>query len=43
MWGGGVKALVPPPRLRQFVAGALREAWTLSLRPNAPLRSIRKP
>lgn len=43
MWGGGVKALVPPPRLRRFVAGALREAWMLSLRPNAPLRSIRKP
>ena len=43
MWGGGVRALVPPPRLRAFVAGALREAWTLSLRPNAPLRSIRKP
>lgn len=43
MWGGGVKAFVPPPRLRRFVADALREAWTLSLRPNAPLRSIRKP
>ena len=43
MWGGGVKALVPPPRLRRFVADALREAWALSLRPNAPLRSIRKP
>ncbi|MDQ0613809.1 dolichol-phosphate mannosyltransferase [Microbacterium sp. W4I4] len=41
MWGGGVKALVPPPRLRKFVAEALREAWRLSLRPGAPLRSLR--
>lgn len=41
MWGGGVKALVPPPRLRRFVVDALREAWGLSLRPGAPLRSIR--
>lgn len=41
MWGGGVKALVPPPRLRQFAVSALREAWQLSLRPGAPLRSIR--
>jgi hypothetical protein len=41
MWGGGVKALVPPPRLRRFVVDALREAWRLSLRPGAPLRGIR--
>ncbi|BDZ39238.1 glycosyltransferase family 2 protein [Microbacterium suwonense] len=41
MWGGGVKALVPPPRLRRFAADALREVWRLSLRPGAPLRSIR--
>ena len=41
MWGGGVKALVPPPRLRRFAVDALREAWRLSLRPGAPLRSIR--
>lgn len=41
MWGGGVKALVPPPRLRRFVIDALHEAWSLSLRPGAPLRSIR--
>ncbi|SJN40789.1 Glycosyl transferase, family 2 [Microbacterium esteraromaticum] len=41
MWGGGVKALVPPPRLRQFANAALQEAWQLSLRPGAPLRSIR--
>lgn len=38
MWGGGVKALVPPPRLRQFARDALAEAWRLSLRPGAPLR-----
>lgn len=43
MWGGGVKALVPPPRLRQFAGQALREAWQLSLKPGAPLRSIRAP
>lgn len=41
MWGGGVKALIPPPRLRRFVVDALGEAWRLSLRPGAPLRSIR--
>ncbi|MFC7788592.1 glycosyltransferase family 2 protein [Microbacterium sp. MAHUQ-60] len=41
MWGGGVTALIPPPRLRRFVIGALCEAWRLSLRPGAPLRSIR--
>ncbi|HUG51042.1 MAG TPA: glycosyltransferase family 2 protein [Terrimesophilobacter sp.] len=41
MWGGGVKALVPPPRLRRFVVDALREAWRLSLRPGAPMRGIR--
>lgn len=43
MWGSGVKALVPPPRLRQFAVAALREAWQLSLRPGAPLRGIRSP
>jgi glycosyltransferase involved in cell wall biosynthesis len=41
MWGGGVKVLVPPPRLRKFVFDALGEAWRLSLRPGAPLRSVR--
>lgn len=41
MWGGGVKALVPPPRLRAFARDALREVWQLSLRPGAPLRGIR--
>lgn len=43
MWGGGVKGLIPPARLRQFTAAALREAWQLSLKHGAPLRSIRPP
>lgn len=41
MWGGGVKALLPPARLRRFAVEALGEAWRLSLRPGAPLRGIR--
>ncbi|UNK70132.1 glycosyltransferase family 2 protein [Microbacterium sp. H1-D42] len=41
MWGGGVKRMLPPQRLRKFAVTALAEAWQLSLRPGAPLRSIR--
>ncbi|MBY6060319.1 glycosyltransferase [Microbacterium esteraromaticum] len=41
MWGSGVKVTLPPRRLREFAAAALREAWQYSLRPGAPLRSIR--
>lgn len=43
MWGRGNAVTLPPKRLRQFVRLALVEAWTLSLRPSAPLRSIRRP
>ncbi|GAT72185.1 glycosyltransferase [Microbacterium sp. HM58-2] len=43
MWGRAAAVRLPPKRLRQFVASALREAWSLSLRPSAPLRSIRLP
>lgn len=43
MWGRGAGVALPPKRLRQFVRAALREAWTLSLRPDAPLREIRRP
>ncbi|WP_307375762.1 glycosyltransferase family 2 protein [Microbacterium sp. W4I20] len=43
MWGRGSGVSLPPKRLRQFVRGALSEAWALSLRPSAPLRSIRRP
>lgn len=43
MWGRGAGVTLPPKRLRQFVRVALREAWTLSLRPQAPLRAIRRP
>lgn len=43
MWGRGVGVTLPPKRLRQFVGVALHEAWSLSLRPHAPLRAIRRP
>ncbi|WEK62301.1 MAG: glycosyltransferase family 2 protein [Candidatus Microbacterium colombiense] len=43
MWGRGAGVTLPPKRLRQFARAALREAWDLSLRPSAPLRSIRLP
>jgi glycosyltransferase involved in cell wall biosynthesis len=43
MWGRGNGLRLPPKRLRQFVRGALSEAWMLSLRPSAPLRRIRRP
>lgn len=43
MWGGGVKAWLPPQRLRKFAVEALREVWSVSLRPGAALRSIRRP
>ncbi|WP_091035154.1 glycosyltransferase family 2 protein [Microbacterium oxydans] len=43
MWGRGNSVTLPPKRLRRFVRVALVEAWTLSLRPSAPLRSIRRP
>jgi glycosyltransferase involved in cell wall biosynthesis len=43
MWGRGSAVTLPPKRLRRFVRVALVEAWTLSLRPAAPLRNIRRP
>lgn len=43
MWGRGSRLTLPPKRLRQFAASALHEAWQLSLRPSAPLRSVRRP
>lgn len=43
MWGRGRGVSLPPKRLQAFVRGALAEAWALSLRPSAPLRSIRRP
>jgi len=43
MWGRGNAVTLPPKRLRRFVRLALVEAWTLSLRPSAPLRDIRRP
>lgn len=43
MWGRGSRLTLPPQRLRRFVRAALTEAWTLSLRPSAPLRRIRRP
>lgn len=41
MWDGGVTTWIPPRRLRRFASAALRELWEQSLRPGAPLRSIR--
>ena len=41
MWGRSVSLRLPPKRLRQFSRRALAELWRLSLRPSAPLRSIR--
>lgn len=41
MWGSGVRVTLPPRRLREFAIAALGEAWQYSLRPGAPLRSIR--
>lgn len=43
MWGRGARVAIPPKRLRKFALSALGEAWQLSLRPSAPLRSIRRP
>ena len=43
MWGRAAGVRLPPKRLRQFAVAALQEAWALSLRPSAPLRSIRRP
>lgn len=43
MWGRGAGVTLPPKRLRQFVRTAWGEAWSLSLRPRAPLRDIRRP
>lgn len=43
MWGRAAGLRLPPKRLRQFAIAALREVWTLSLRPSAPLRSVRRP
>lgn len=43
MWGRAAGVRLPPKRLRQFALSALQEVWMLSLRPSAPLRSIRRP
>lgn len=43
MWGRAAGVRLPPKRLRQFATAALQEVWTLSLRPAAPLRRIRRP
>lgn len=43
MWGRASVLSLPPQRLRRFVRAALSEAWSLSLRPSAPLRRIRRP
>ncbi|MEJ1921970.1 glycosyltransferase family 2 protein [Microbacterium sp. KHB019] len=43
MWGRAASLRLPPKRLRQFAIAALRETWTQSLRPSAPLRSVRRP
>lgn len=42
MWGRGASIALPPKRLRQFARLALGEVWTLSLRPSAPLRELRR-
>ncbi|GAA5147369.1 hypothetical protein GCM10025768_07300 [Microbacterium pseudoresistens] len=42
MWGRGAGLRLPPKRLRVFARDALAEVWRLSLRPSAPLRSIRR-
>ncbi|WP_417510418.1 glycosyltransferase family 2 protein [Microbacterium sp.] len=42
MWGRAAGVRLPPKRLRQFALAALQEVWVLSLRPSAPLRSIRR-
>lgn len=43
MWGRGGRVPLPPKRLVTFARLALSEAWRLSLRPSAPLRSLRRP
>ena len=43
MWGRAAGVRLPPKRLRRFALSALQEVWMLSLRPSAPLRSIRRP
>jgi glycosyltransferase involved in cell wall biosynthesis len=43
MWGRGTRVSLPPKRLRLFVRSALGEVWSLSLRPSAPLRAVRRP
>jgi glycosyltransferase involved in cell wall biosynthesis len=39
MWGGAGQPKLPPKRLRSFARDALQEAWALSLRPGAPMRT----
>jgi len=43
MWGKVRQPALPPKRLRQFVNRAGRELWRISLRPGAPMRSVRHP
>ena len=40
MWGRASRIALPPRRLRAFARDALRETWTWSLRPGAPLRTV---
>ncbi|KJL25963.1 glycosyltransferase family 2 protein [Microbacterium azadirachtae] len=40
MWGRVARPSLPPSKLVRFAMDALREAWTWSLRPGAPLRAL---
>lgn len=40
MWGKVARPSLPPKKLVLFALSALREAWTWSLRPGAPLRAL---
>ncbi|WP_460004999.1 glycosyltransferase family 2 protein [Microbacterium xylanilyticum] len=40
MWGRVTRPSLPPKKLVRFAIDALREVWTWSLRPGAPLRAL---
>jgi glycosyltransferase involved in cell wall biosynthesis len=40
MWGSLARPSLPPKKLVLFALNALREAWSWSLRPGAPLRAV---
>lgn len=42
MWGADAPPILPPRRLRQFVARALAELWRLSLAPSARMRGVHR-